>query len=67
MFHSLKDAGSTEEAGFRQNFDLTLTTRLTTWLTWNAGLSDRYLQHPVQGRKKNDLLYSTGFGFSISR
>jgi hypothetical protein len=69
MFNNLVSAGSSpaEEGGFRQNFDLNLATRLTRWLTWNGAVSDRYLNRPVAGRKKNDLIYSTGFGFTFSR
>ena len=67
MFNNLKDIGSREAGGFRQNFDLNLAARLTRWLTWNAAINDRYLQHPVEGRKKNDLVYATGLGFVISR
>jgi hypothetical protein len=67
MFNNLKDAGAREEGGLRQNFDLNLTTTLTRWLTWNASVSDRYLNRPVQGRKKNDFLYATGLGFNLSR
>ncbi|MEZ5398513.1 MAG: DUF481 domain-containing protein [Bryobacteraceae bacterium] len=52
---------------YRQNFDAGLTAKLTKWLTWNATISDRYLNSPVTGRKKNDFLYSTGFGFSFTR
>ena len=49
------------------NFDLGATTALTDWLTWNVALSDRYLSNPVPGRKANDVLYSTGLGFSFGR
>jgi hypothetical protein len=67
MFNNLKDAGAREEGGLRQNFDLNLTTTLTRWLTWNASVSDRYLNRPLEGRKKNDFLYATGLGFNLSR
>lgn len=62
MFTNLKDSGA-----YRQNFDFGLSTKLTKWLTWNAALSDRFLSRPVAGRKKNDVLYSTGLGFTFSR
>jgi putative salt-induced outer membrane protein YdiY len=62
MFNNLKDSGA-----YRQNFDLAFTTKLTSWLTWNAAVSDRFLNRPVVGRKKNDVLYSTGLGFTFSR
>jgi hypothetical protein len=67
MFNPITSSGGPESGGLRQNFDLNLTSRLTSWLTWNAAISDRYLSRPVAGRKKNDVLYSTGFGFTLSR
>ncbi|MBL8176223.1 MAG: DUF481 domain-containing protein [Bryobacterales bacterium] len=62
MFNNLKDSGA-----YRQNFDMGLSTKLTSWLTWNAALSDRFLNRPAPGRKKNDVLYTTGLGFTLSR
>jgi putative salt-induced outer membrane protein YdiY len=62
MFNNLSNTGQ-----YRINFDAVATTRLTKWLTWNIGLSDRYLSDPVLGHKKNDFLYTTGFGFSFAR
>lgn len=52
---------------WRMNFDIGATTQLTKWLTWNLSLSDRYLNLPVQGRKRNDFLYTTGFGIKFAR
>ncbi|MCS7023423.1 MAG: DUF481 domain-containing protein [Bryobacteraceae bacterium] len=62
MFNNLRDGQF-----YRVNFDFGLVTKLSTWLTWNAQFSDRYLNVPVPGRQKNDLIYSTGFGFTFSR
>lgn len=62
MFNNLTRTGE-----YRQNFDLGMAVQLTKWLVWNAAFSDRYLSNPVPGRKKNDLLYTTGFGFALSR
>lgn len=62
MFNNLSNSGE-----YRMNFDLGATTALTDWLTWNVALSDRYLSNPVPGRKSNDILYSTGLGFSFGR
>ena len=67
MFNTLKGSGGPQEGGFRQNLDLTLNMKLARWLTWNAAITDRFLQKPVPGREKNDLVYATGLGFSISR
>lgn len=62
MFNNLSDTGT-----YRMNFDAGATTSLTKWLVWNVSLSDRYLSNPVSGRQANDLLYSTGFGFTFAR
>jgi len=60
MFNNLSNTGE-----LRQNGDLSLTTALTKWLTWNISLSDRYLSNPLPGRRKNDFLYSTGLGIVL--
>lgn len=52
---------------YRTNFDVGATTQLTKWLTWNIAFSDRFLNIPAPGRKKNDLLYTTGFGFAFTK
>jgi putative salt-induced outer membrane protein YdiY len=62
MFNNLTNTGE-----YRINFDIGASTVLMRWLTWNVALSDRYLSNPVAGRKKNDFLYSTGFGFTFAR
>lgn len=62
MFNNLSEGGE-----YRVNFDLGANTRIFKWLTWNLGLSDRYLSNPVAGRKNNDVLYTTGIGISFAR
>jgi putative salt-induced outer membrane protein YdiY len=62
MFNNL-----TQSDRWRMNFDTGATTQLTKWLTWNLSLSDRFLNLPATGRKKNDFLYTTGFGISFAR
>ena len=62
MFNNVSNTGE-----YRMNFDVGVTTLILKWLTWNIALSDRYLSNPLPGRKNNDLLYSTGFGFSFAR
>jgi hypothetical protein len=62
MFDNLSDTGE-----YRINADIGATTQLTKWLNWNVSLSDRYLSNPALGHKKNDVLYSTGLGFSWAR
>ena len=62
MFNNLSDTGN-----YRQNFDIGMSASLAKYFTWNAALSDRYLSNPASGRKKNDFLYSTGFGFTFAK
>lgn len=62
MFNNLSETGE-----YRMNFDTGINTSLTKWLVWNISLSDRYLSDAVPGRKANDLLYSTGLGFTFAR
>jgi hypothetical protein len=62
MFNNLTRTGQ-----YRSNFDVGLTTQLAKWLNWNIALSDRHLSNPAPGRKTNDVLYTTGLGFSFAR
>jgi putative salt-induced outer membrane protein YdiY len=62
MFNNLS-----EHNRWRVNFDTGATTHVTKWLTWSVSLSDRYLNLPVVGRKRNDFLYTTGFGIKFAR
>jgi putative salt-induced outer membrane protein len=55
IYPNLSDPGV-----FRVSFDTTADTRVNRWLSWQVSLSDRYLSNPVDGRKKNDVLLTTG-------
>ncbi len=62
MFNNLTETGE-----FRMNFDVGTVTALTKWLSWQLTYSDRYLSNPVEGRKKNDVLFTTGLRISFAR
>jgi hypothetical protein len=62
MFNDLSNTGE-----YRVNLDVNVVTQLTKWLNWNVSLSDRNLSDPAPGRKNNDLLYTTGLGFTFAR
>lgn len=62
MFNNLQNSER-----WRMNFDMGASTQLTKWLNWNIAISDRFLNLPVAGRKKNDFLYTTGFGISFAK
>ena len=61
-FHNVSEFGA-----YRMNFDAAANTQISKWLTWNVGVSDRYLANAPFGRKANDFIYSTGIGVSFSR
>ena len=60
MFSNLSDTGN-----YRIDFDVTANMKIHKWLTWNLGLSDRYLSNPPTGIKPNDILYTTGLGVTF--
>ena len=62
MFNNLSDRGA-----YRINFDIGTVTTIHKWLGWQVTASDRYLSNPVPGRRKNDLLLSTGLRISFAR
>ncbi|HWB83317.1 MAG TPA: DUF481 domain-containing protein [Bryobacteraceae bacterium] len=55
----------TNPGEYRLNFDLGATNRLNKWLAWQVAASDRFLSDPVAGRKRNDILLTTGFRLSM--
>jgi putative salt-induced outer membrane protein YdiY len=61
MFNNLTETGT-----YRVNGDIGLNTRIMKWLNWNIAMSDRYLSEPSPGRKRNDLIYTTGLGITFS-
>ncbi len=62
IFHNLTETGF-----FRMNFETGTATSLSRFLSWQLTFSDRYLGNPMPGRKKNDVLLTTGLRFTFSR
>jgi len=62
IFNSLSDSGE-----FRANFDLSTDTKLRKWLDWNLTFSNHYLSNPVDARRANDILYTTGIGVTFGK
>jgi putative salt-induced outer membrane protein YdiY len=52
---------------YRLNFDASSVTTLKKWLSWQVTASDRLLSNPVAGRKRNDIILTTGLRISFSR
>jgi hypothetical protein len=61
MFNNLTTSGK-----FRVSFDVGQATQLRKWLSWQLTLSDRFLSNPVPGKKKNDVLLTTGVRFTFA-
>jgi len=40
-------------------------TKLSRWLSWQLSLSDRLNSNPIPGKKKNDVLFTTGLRFTF--
>jgi len=57
----------TRSGEYRMNFDIGAATTLRKWLSWQLTASDRYLSDPVFGRKRNDVLLTTGLRVSFAR
>jgi putative salt-induced outer membrane protein len=57
----------TDTGNYRVNFDTSAVTTLRKWMAWQFTVSDRLLSNPVPGRKKNDLLVTTGLRFTFAR
>jgi len=62
MYPNVTDSGS-----YRMNFDISIVTVLRRWLSWQLTGSDRLLSNPVQGRKKNDVLLTTGLRITFAK
>ena len=48
-------------------FDAGASMPIFKFLEWNIGFNDRYLSNPPIGRKKNDVLYTTGISISFAQ
>jgi len=60
FFPNMSDTGE-----FRINTDNAFVTRLSSWLSFQVNLSDRLNSNPIPGKKKNDLLITTGLRFTF--
>ncbi|MBX9604513.1 MAG: DUF481 domain-containing protein [Bryobacteraceae bacterium] len=62
MFSNLNDFGQ-----YRINFDAGVNAALTKAISLQTTFSDRYLSNPLPGRKKNDVLFTTGVRVNFAR
>ena len=62
IYPAVTDGGS-----YRINFDTSSVTILKRWFSWQFTVSDRFLSNPVAGRKKNDVLLTTGLRITFAK
>jgi len=62
FFPDLTDTGQ-----YRGTFDLGSVTKLNKWLGWQNQFGDIYVSNPPPGKKKNDVIFTTGLNISFVR
>ena len=51
---------------YRGTFNLGTVTKMNKWLGWQNTFSDVYVTNPPPGKKKNDLILTTGLNISLT-
>jgi len=54
-----------DTSNYRINFNVGLATKLNHWLTANMNFNDQYVNKPVPGNKYNNIIFTTGLGFTF--
>ncbi len=54
-----------DTSNYRINFNVGLATKLNGWLTANMNFNDQYVNKPVPGNKYNNIIFTTGLGFTF--
>ena len=62
FFPDLSDLGE-----YRGTFDFGTVTKISKWLGWQNSVSDVYVTNPPLGKKKNDVILTTGLNISFTR
>jgi putative salt-induced outer membrane protein YdiY len=61
FFPNLTDTGE-----YRGVFNLGTVTKISKWLGWQNQFGDIYVSNPPEGKKKNDVIFTTGLNFSFT-
>jgi putative salt-induced outer membrane protein len=62
IFPDLQDTSQ-----YRFTTNAALSTKLSSWLSWQTTFSDIYVTDPPAGAKDNDLVFTTGLGITFTR
>jgi hypothetical protein len=57
FFPDLQNSGE-----YRATFDFGTVTKINKWLGWQNTFGDVYVTNPPAGKKKNDVVFTTGLG-----
>jgi hypothetical protein len=50
---------------YRTTFNFGTVTKISKWLGWQNSFSDIYVSNPPLGKRKNDIVLTTGLNFSF--
>jgi hypothetical protein len=56
-----------DSSQYRFAFDLGLSSRINSWLSWQTAVSERYVSNPPLGSLRNDILVTTGLGVTLGK
>jgi len=56
----------TNTGQYRGTFNFGTVTKINKWLGWQNSFGDIYVSAPPEGKRKNDILLSTGLNFSFT-
>ena len=60
FFPNFNDTGE-----YRATFNFGTVTKLSKWLAWQNSFGDIYVTNPPFGKKKNDIIFTTGLNISF--
>ena len=61
FFPNLSDSGE-----YRATFDFGTVTKISKWLGWQNTFGDVYVTNPPTGKKKNDVVFTTGLNVTFT-
>ena len=61
FFPNLNSAGD-----YRGTFNFGTVTKISKWMGWQNSFGDIYVSNPPQGKKKNDIVFTTGLNVSLT-
>ena len=57
---------TSSRGNYRTNFSFSSVTKIAKWLGWQNNFSDTYVTNPPAGKKKNELVFTSGFRLAFA-